>query len=159
MLNVKIICIGKCKESYLKEACLEYQKRLSSFCKLEIIELAECKSNNPNESQIKEVIETEGDSILKKISNDSYNISLCIEGKQIPSIKLADKLSQLGVDGFSKINFIIGGSYGLSDKVKNISNLKLSMSEMTFPHQLARVMLLEQIYRAFSITAKTKYHK
>ncbi len=160
MLNIKIICVGKLKEKYLVDAVKEYEKRLKVMCKLEILELSEHKlPDNPSESEISKCILVEGDAILKKIGDREYIIPMCIEGEQISSEKLAENINNIGLDGFSKITFVIGGSYGLSLDVKNRAKFKLSMSKMTFPHQLARVMLLEQIYRAFSINANTKYHK
>lgn len=160
MYSVNIICVGKLKENYLKQACEEYIKRLKAFCKLNIIELSEHKScDNPSDSEIKIVLQNEGKNIISKLSNNSYVIAMCIEGKIISSEQLAEQISQVGVMGKSNIDFVIGGSYGLSDDVKTLSNFKLSMSEMTFPHQLARVMVLEQIYRSFNINNNGKYHK
>lgn len=159
MLTVDLICIGKCKESYWRDACAEYSKRLRPFCRFNIVELSENRiGDNPKEAEINRVVEAEGKSILSKIGNQ-FVVAMCIEGKQTPSSGLAGKLQQIALSGRSSIAFVIGGSYGLSDEVKARADLRLSMSEMTFPHQLARVMLLEQIYRAFSINANTKYHK
>ena len=138
MLTVTLICIGKLKEKYLRDACAEYEKRLRGFCKLHILELKEYKlPDNPSESEIKR----------------------CIEGEQYSSPSLAKEMEKISLSGQSGITFIIGGSFGLSDEVKAMGKLKLSMSEMTFPHQLARVMLLEQIYRCFQINTNGKYHK
>lgn len=161
MLTVNVICIGKLKEKYLQMACSEYQKRLGIFCKLNIIELPEYKlPSDPSQSQIDKGILEEGKEILQKIRpGSSYQIPLCIEGKLFSSEQLAHKLMELSVTGKSEVNFIIGGSYGLSKEVKQKADCKLSMSPMTFPHQLARVMLLEQIYRAFQINQNGKYHK
>ena len=160
MLTVNVICIGKLKEKYLTDGCNEYIKRLHSFCNINIIELSEHKvSDNPSQKEIENCIEKEGEKILSKIPNGSYIISMCIEGKILSSEELAEKLKFAADNSFSTINFIIGGSFGLSDKIKEKSHLKLSMSKMTFPHQLARVMILEQIYRGFSINANAKYHK
>ncbi len=160
MITINVLCIGKLKEKYLKDASNEYEKRLSSFCKLNIIELNEYKiSENPSESEIKTCIEKEGFSILSKIPKDSFVIPLCIEGKQYPSVSLAKEIEKLSILGTSSFTFIIGGSYGLYDEVKNKGKIKLSMSKMTFPHQLARIMLLEQIYRCFQINSNGKYHK
>lgn len=158
MLNVNVICIGKLKESYLKDACGEYLKRLMAFCKTNIIELDEYRlPDNPSQSQIDLALKEEGERILKK-ADGSTIIAMCIEGGQMPSEKLSKTIESLS-QSTSKISFIIGGSFGLSDEVKSRAKIKLSMSQMTFPHQLARVMLLEQIYRAFMITSGNKYHK
>lgn len=160
MLNVKIICVGKLKEKYLVDAIKEYEKRLKIMCKIEIIEVSEYKiAENPSENQILQCIDEEGKSIAKKIGEREFLIPMCIEGTQISSENLAEKINQVSLNGTSKITFIIGGSHGIAQNIKNQADFKLSMSKMTFPHQLARVMLLEQIYRAFSINAKTKYHK
>lgn len=158
MLNVKIITVGKLKEKYLKDACEEYLKRLKRFGNVSVTELPEYKlSDNPSEKEIEIALDSEADGILKNASG--YIIPLCIEGKQLSSVKLAEKLADIPVHGQSTVSFIIGSSFGLSDKVKQKADFKLSMSEMTFPHQLARVMLLEQIYRAFQINSGGKYHK
>lgn len=160
MVNLYIIAIGKLKEAYLRDACAEYIKRLSAFCKCVVIELPEGKlSNAPSNAEIERCIQEEGKRILAKLPPSSYIYSLCIEGKQLSSPKLAEQLQRLPVEGKSHIAFLIGGSYGLSDEVKRLSHFRLSMSEMTFPHQLARVMLLEQLYRAFQINGNGKYHK
>ena len=160
MLNVTIICLGKLKEKYLRDACDEYAKRLSAFCKLNIVELTPEKlSDNPSEKEIENALSIEAKKITDKIPKGSYIYSLCIEGKQISSEELSAEIEAVGVAGTSSIVFIIGSSFGLSDTIKKMSNKKLSMSKMTFPHQLARVMLLEQIYRAVQISAGTKYHK
>lgn len=160
MLNLNIICIGKLKESYWREACMEYSKRLGTFCRFSIIELSESRlPDNPSQSQIETALEAEGDKILEAIGNGSAIIPLCIEGKQISSVQLAEKIETMTVNGISSICFIIGSSFGLAQKVKNAGTFKLSMSPMTFPHQLARVMLCEQIYRAFQINNHGKYHK
>lgn len=164
MLAVNLICIGKLKEGYLREASAEYTKRLSAFCKLNIVELPEHRlSSNPSAAEIEKGLNIEGETILaalqKVSSNHSCAIALCIEGKECSSPALAERIASLALNGESEISFIIGGSFGLSDSVKRRADWKLSMSPMTFPHQLARIMLLEQIYRAFSINANSKYHK
>lgn len=145
MIKVNIVCIGKIKESYLREACGEYIKRLSRFCKLEIKELAEGKN-----------LKDEAEAVLRAVSG--YKIALCVEGKQLSSPALAERLKAL-TDRGGEITFVIGSSCGLDDAVKDNCDLKLSFSEMTFPHQLMRVILLEQIYRAFMINAGSEYHK
>ena len=161
MLKINIICIGKIKESYFTEAINEYAKRLSAFCKFRTIELNEerVRSNTPNASQISEVLIAEGKRILQKISPSDYVAAMCIEGKQLSSEELSKTLDNVAVVGKSTVDFIIGGSYGLSDEVKRRADMRLSMSKMTFPHQLARVILSEQIYRAFEISSGGKYHK
>ena len=158
MLNIKIIAVGKLKEKYLRDACDEYLKRMKRFGNVNVIELDEYKlSENPSEKEIEKALDAESEQILKNSSG--FIITMCIEGRQLSSIKLAEKMQQIPVNGQSTVSFIIGSSHGLSENVKSKSNLKLSMSEMTFPHQLARVMLFEQIYRAFQINNGGKYHK
>lgn len=160
MLRVSVVCVGKLKEKYLKDACSEYAKRLQSFCKFEIIEVDEEKTTDtPNQAQIDNILSCEGKRILAKIDRNARIVAMCIEGKQKTSQAFAKYFDDTAVSGASSIAFVIGGSWGLSDEVKNKADLRLSMSEMTFPHQLARVMLCEQIYRGFSINAGTKYHK
>lgn len=161
MIRVNIICIGKIKEKYFTEAINEYAKRLSAFCKFSVVELAEEKirSNSPNQSQIDEVISAEGKRILQKIGQSDYVAAMCIEGKLLSSEELSKTLDNVSISGKSTVDFIIGGSYGLSDEVKKRADLRLSMSRMTFPHQMARMILSEQIYRAFEISTNGKYHK
>ena len=160
MLKIDLITVGKLKEDYHSKACEEYQKRLSSYCRLNILELPESKlPQDPSPAQIADCIENEGRSILAKIPPQSYVISMCIEGEMLSSPQLAQRLSAAAVQGASHISVIIGGSWGLAQQVKNQSALRLSMSRMTFPHQLARVMVLEQLYRACSINNNAKYHK
>lgn len=158
MFNINLIVVGKLKEEYLRAASAEYSKRLQAFCSLRIIETDECRlSDRPSQKEIASALETEAKAILKHASG--YIIPMCIEGKQMKSEKLAERFNDIAVSGDSQISFIIGSSYGLSDTVKAAADLKLSMSEMTFPHQLARIMLLEQIYRAFTIMSGKSYHK
>ena len=161
MIKINIICIGKIKEKYFTDAISEYAKRLTAFCKFSIIELSEEKirSNNPNQSQIDEVIEAEGKRIIQKISQSDYVVAMCIEGKMLSSEELSKTIDNVSLNGKSTIDFIIGGSYGMSNEVKSRANLKLSMSRMTFPHTMARMVLSEQIYRAFEISTNGKYHK
>lgn len=160
MITVNIICIGSLKEKYLKEAVGEYKKRLSAFCKFEIIEIPEQRlSDKPSETEINTALEKEAEKIFSKIPKGSAIVTMAIEGKQLSSENLAVSISDFALRGFSCISFIIGSSFGLSDSVKGKSDLLLSMSKMTFPHQLARVMVCEQIYRAFGIMNNTKYHK
>ncbi len=159
-MNIKIICTGKLKEKYLKDAVSEYSKRLSRFCTLEITELPDKKiPDNASKAQCESVICAEGEAILKKISPSDFVIALCVEGRQMSSEEFAKKLSGIMLSGKSTIDFVIGGSLGLSDEVKKRSDFNLSFSEFTFPHQLMRVILCEQIYRAFKINANEEYHK
>lgn len=160
MINLTVICIGKLKEQYLRDACDEYKKRLSAFCKLNIIELSpERLSDNPSQKEIEAALKNEGRAIIEKIPQGAYVYTMCIEGKQFSSQEFSRQLDEIAVSGKSQAVFVIGGSFGLSDEVKEKSNAKLSMSKMTFPHQLARVMLLEQLYRASQISIGSKYHK
>ena len=159
MLTINIICVGKLKESFFKEAVDEYSKRLSRYCKLEITELPDEKiPNNPNEKQIEQIKEKECNTILSHIKKDSYIISLDLTGKQLSSEELSLNLDSLSLST-SHITFIIGGSLGLTKEVLTCSNSILSFSKMTFPHQLIRIFLLEQIYRAFKISNGEAYHK
>lgn len=159
-MKIKIICVGKLKEKYLKEAIDEYHKRLSRFATVEITELQDERiPDNPSKAQMAEVLKKEGDKILAKISPSDYLITLCVEGKLYSSEELASCISRICVDGNSTITFVIGGSLGIREDIKNMSKIKLSFSRMTFPHQLMRVILLEQVYRAFKINANEEYHK
>lgn len=160
MQNITLICIGRLKESYLRDAVSEYIKRLSGLCRLNLIELpAEKLSDNPSKKEIENALESEGKKILEKIPKGAYVYTMCIEGKQKSSEELSSEMDNLAVRGYSNITFIIGGSFGISERVKSVSDYRLSMSKMTFPHQVARVMLLEQIYRSIQISIGTKYHK
>lgn len=160
MLSVNIICVGKLKEKYWTQAVSEYEKRLNAFCKFKVTEVDEEKiADSPNKSQINAVLEKESKRILKNTGRGNKVIALCIEGVQVSSESFAEIFGKTALNGISGIDFIIGGSWGLSDEVKNRCDIKLSMSEMTFPHQLARVMLCEQVYRAFQINIGGKYHK
>ena len=160
MLSVNIICIGKLKEKYWMDAIKEYSKRLSAFCKFSIIELGEYKATpNPNNKEIQNVLEEEGKMILGKIKPSDYTVAMCIEGKIISSEDLSCLMEDIQLRGKSTLNFVIGGSWGLADEVKKSANYKMSMGKMTFPHQMARVMLSEQIYRGFQISTNGKYHK
>lgn len=159
MFNINLITVGKLKESYLREACVEYTKRLGAYCHIKITELPECRlPDNPSEKVIKSALDTEADAILSAAGSDAV-IAMCIEGKMMSSEDFSERLQKFAVEGKSSISIVIGSSYGLSDKVKKAAALRLSMSPMTFPHQLARVMLLEQLYRAMSILGNGKYHK
>lgn len=159
-MKIQIICIGKLKEKYWTDAVLEYSKRLSRFCDLEITELKEAKlPDKASEAQEQAVIEEEGKIILKHVKDGSYVISLEILGKNLTSVELAEKMEELPLMGKSHVTFIIGGSLGLSRDVSKRADFKLSFSKMTFPHQMMRVILLEQVYRAFKINKNEAYHK
>lgn len=159
-MNVTVICLGKLKEDYLRAACAEYSKRLGAFCKLDIVELNPTRlPDDPSQSQIDAALEDEAKRITAKIPKGAVCFAMCIEGKQYSSEKFSKLLSTAAVEGGSNAVFIIGSSFGLSENIKKMCKVRLSMSEMTFPHQLARVMLLEQIYRAFQIESGGKYHK
>ena len=160
MININFIVLGKLKEKYMKEFSAEYEKRLSGYCKLTVTELEPVKlSDNPSEQEIKNALNKETQMIKAKIPKNSFVFSMCIEGKQMSSEELSKKLEDIALSGKNNITFIIGSSFGLSDEIKQMSDNKLSMSKMTFPHKLARIMLTEQVYRALSITNNAKYHK
>ncbi len=160
MINVNLICVGKLKVDYLRMACAEYEKRLGAFCKLKITELPPARlPEEPNPSQIKAALDDEANRILAKINPNEAVFPMCIEGKMMPSEKFSQEIEGCALSGQGNLCFIIGGSHGLSEAVKSRARLRLSMSPMTFPHQLARVMLLEQLYRAFMISNGGKYHK
>lgn len=159
-MNIRIICIGKLKEKYWQDASNEYIKRLKPFCNIEIVELKEYKiTKNPSPKDEEIVKIKEGEAILSKIKDGDYVISLEILGKQISSEMMAEKLIGITNQGYSDFDFVIGGSLGISDEVSKRANFKLSFSMMTFPHQMMRVILLEQIYRSFMINKGTSYHK
>jgi 23S rRNA (pseudouridine1915-N3)-methyltransferase len=152
--------VGTIKEKYLTDAVAEYEKRLGAYCAVDNISVREERlSDKPSQSEIAAALKREGERILAALPPRAYNIALCVEGKQMSSEELARLFNDKAVEGFSNICFIIGSSHGLSDRIKQMSHYKMSMSKMTFPHQLARVMLLEQTYRAFSILGGSKYHK
>ena len=158
MIKINLIVIGKLKEDYLRSACAEYIKRLGRYCVFELHELDECRlSEEPSEKEIAAALKKEGEQIKKYAKG--VIIPMCIEGKQLTSPELAEKISSASVGGASAVTFIIGSSFGLAPEIKDMGSFKLSMSKMTFPHQLARVMLLEQIYRSFQISSGGKYHK
>lgn len=160
MLTVTIACVGKLKEAYWRDASAEYVKRLGAFCRIQIVEVAEERlPDAPSAAQIAAAIDAEGQRLLSKIPATATVIALCIEGKGMTSEALSKQLADWAVDGVSHVVFVIGGSFGLSDAVKREAALRLSFSPMTFPHQLARILALEQIYRAFHIASGGKYHK
>ena len=174
MLNIKILCVGKLKEQFYADAASEYIKRLSGYCKLEVLELVECrlptgssfldpesvdKAASGQNALIKQALAKESITIINKIPTSAVIIPLCVEGREMDSYGLSEFLSNCALRCASRLCFIIGGSFGIHEDVKNRADLKLSMSKMTFPHNLARVMLLEQLYRAFKISDGGKYHK
>ena len=159
-MKITLITVGKIKEKYLKDAIAEYSKRLSKYCKLTIVEVADEKTPDQASETVEEAIRTkEGERILKVIKDDMYVITLEINGKMLDSPGLAEKIENLGTKGESHLTFVIGGSIGLGDEVLKRSDFGLSFSKMTFPHQLMRVILLEQIYRSFRIINGEPYHK
>ncbi|KAA0835264.1 MULTISPECIES: 23S rRNA (pseudouridine(1915)-N(3))-methyltransferase RlmH [Bacillus] len=159
-MNISIVAIGKLKEKYLKQGIDEYIKRLSAYAKVDIIELPDEKApENLSDQDMKIVKDKEGERILSKISPDAHVIALAIEGKMKSSEELADNMDRLATYGKSKVTFVIGGSLGLSDAVLKRADEELSFSRMTFPHQLMRLILLEQVYRAFRINRGEPYHK
>ncbi|MBR2589588.1 MAG: 23S rRNA (pseudouridine(1915)-N(3))-methyltransferase RlmH [Clostridia bacterium] len=160
MLRVKIICVGKLKEKYLRDAAAEYMKRLSAFCKVQLIECAEERlPEQPSKGEIDACLKKESERIRKEIPPGAFVYSMQIEGKQMTSEAFAAHIQKQATAGKSTLVFLIGSSFGLDEALKEQSDFALSFSQMTFPHQLARIMLLEQVYRAFSISAGTKYHK
>ena len=160
MQKVSIICVGKMKEKFYIEAAAEYVKRLSRFCKLEIVELPEDRlPDDPSQAQIDAALAKEADAIRAKLPASCYIIAMCVEGKTRSSEELARLMEDSVHQGGSHLVFLIGGSFGLHPSVKALASFKLSMSPMTFPHHLARVMVLEQIYRAFKINEGSSYHK
>ncbi len=160
MQTITILCVGKIKEKYFTDAIAEYQKRLGRYCKLNIIEVPdEATPDHPSPKEKALILEKEGERIFKKIPSSSHVTALCIEGNELSSPELSENLAALAASGVSHRVFIIGGSLGLSDNVKARADLKLSFSPMTFPHQLMRVILLEQLYRALNLAGGGKYHK
>ena len=160
MLSVKLICVGKMKERFYLDAFAEYQKRLQSLCRLELVEPAEQRlPENPAPAEITAALEREGQEILKAIPPDAYVVALCVEGGQMPSEGMAELIRERENSGKPKLCFVIGGSYGLAPAVKARADRRLSMSQMTFPHHLARVMRIEQLYRGFKINEGSRYHK
>ena len=159
-MRITILTVGKIKEKYLKDAIAEYTKRLSKYCKLEIIEVNDEKTPDNASTVVENAIRAkEGERLLKYVKDDAFVITLEIQGKMLTSEELAEKMDTLGVRGVSHIMFIIGGSIGLGEEVMKRSDFALSFSKMTFPHQLMRVILLEQIYRSYRINSGEPYHK
>ena len=159
MANVTIVTVGNLKEAYLREAVAEYKKRLSQYARVDEVEIKEERINNEdNRAEINGALDKEADKILAAIPKDAMKIALCVEGKQYSSEELARLIGE-GNDRGGKIAFIIGSSYGLSDKVKRECDVRLSFSKLTFPHQLMKVILFESVYRSFTILAGKRYHK
>ena len=159
-MNIEILCVGKCKEAYLRDAVAEYSKRLSKYCRLKITEIADEKTvDKQSEALDAIVMAKEGERLLKLIRDTAYVITLEIEGEMMDSPAFSQKIADLGLSGVSDIQFVIGGSLGLDKCVRKRADLKLSFSKMTFPHQLMRVILLEQIYRGYRIINREPYHK
>lgn len=160
MLNVTILAVGKIKEKFLSDAIDEYSKRLGRYCRLEIIRVKDDPTpDNPTDKERNIVLKREGERLIEKIPKGAYIIPLCIEGKQKSSEEFAKIMSEIPSSGKGEVAFIIGGSMGLWDRIKDMADIKLSFSKMTFPHQLMCVILLEQLYRAFNISGGGKYHK
>ena len=160
MLNVTILAVGKIKEKFLSDAIDEYSKRLGRYCRIEIIRVKDDPTpDNPTDKERDIVLKREGERLIEKIPKGAYIIPLCIEGKQKSSEEFAKIMSEIPSGGKSEVVFIIGGSMGLWDRIKDMADIKLSFSKMTFPHQLMCVILLEQLYRAFNISGGGKYHK
>ncbi len=157
MLGIDLICVGKLKEKFFADACEEYKKRLGAYCKINIVEVAETPAKDSGEAS--RALRAEAERVSAKIPKDAYIICMCIEGEQASSEQLSEKLSKLKLSGVSRLCIIIGGSNGIDEDIKRRSGFKLSMSKMTFPHHLARVMVLEQFYRAFKIEEGSGYHK
>ena len=159
-MKIRIICIGKLKEKYWMSAAAEYSKRISGYANIEIVELKESKlPSNPSEADENSVLIREGQNILSKIKDNDHVIAMEVEGEQLDSVELAKKIQHAFDTKSSTIDFVVGGSLGLSDEVKKRADYGLSFSKLTFPHQMARIMLLEQIYRAFKINSGETYHK
>ncbi len=160
MQRVTVLCVGKLKEKFYIDAAAEYVKRLQRHCKLELIELPEQRlPDEPSPAEIQKALRTEGDAIRERLPKGGAVIALCIEGRPCSSEELSRRMAEFGVQGKTQLTFLIGGSVGLDEDLKRQADWRLSMSPMTFPHHMARIMLLEQIYRAYQIAGGTKYHK
>jgi len=160
MIKINITAVGRLKEKYWRDSASEYAKRLRPYCQFSVTELAEEKlPHNPSETDIANIIFGEGKKILNALPKKSFVIALCVEGKMLSSESFAKKIEEIYQSAFGTVTFIIGGSYGLSPEVKQAADLNLSVSKMTFPHQMVRILLCEQIYRAFQILNNGKYHK
>lgn len=160
MQRVTVLCVGKLKEKFYTDAAAEYVKRLQRYCKLDVVELPEYRlPEEPSPAEIQKALQTEGAAIRERLPRGGAVVALCIEGKPCSSEELSRRIIDFGVQGKTQITFLIGGSVGLDESIKKQADWRLSMSPMTFPHHMARIMLLEQIYRAYQIAAVTKYHK
>ena len=160
MQRVTVLCVGKLKEKFYIDAAAEYVKRLQRHCKLELIELPEQRlPDEPSPAEIQKALRTEGDAIRERLPKGGAVIALCIEGRPCSSQELSRRMAEFGVQGKTQLTFLVGGSVGLDEDLKRQADWRLSMSPMTFPHHMARIMLLEQIYRAYQIAGGTKYHK
>jgi len=160
MQRVTVLCVGKLKEKFYTDAAAEYVKRLQRYCKLDVVELPEYRlPEEPSPAEIQKALQTEGAAIRERLPRGGAVVALCIEGKPCSSEELSRRIIDFGVQGKTQITFLIGGSVGLDESIKKQADWRLSMSPMTFPHHMARIMLLEQIYRAYQISAGTKYHK
>ena len=160
MQRVTILCVGKLKEKFYIDAAAEYVKRLQRYCKLDIVELPEYRlPEDPSPAEIQKALQAEGAAIRERLPKGGAVIALCIEGKTCSSVELSHRMEELAVAGKTQLTFLIGGSVGLDESLKRQADWRLSMSPMTFPHHMARIMLLEQLYRAYQIAAGTKYHK
>ena len=160
MLQIKLICVGKLRERFYIDAFEEYRKRLAAYCRLACADVPEQRlPDSPPAAQIRAALEKEAAEILKAIPADAYVVALCVEGRQVPSEAMAELIAGRENSGKPKLCFVIGGSFGLAESVKNRADLRLSMSKMTFPHHLARVMLAEQLYRGYKIKEGSRYHK
>lgn len=160
MVGVHLLCVGKLKEKFYLQACQEYAKRMTTLCKLTVAELPEARlPDSPSPMQIQDALKREGEEILHRIPKGAQVVALCVEGTLLSSEELAQRMERWTSQGTSHLAFVIGGSYGLHPTVKETASLRLSLSPMTFPHHLARVLVLEQIYRGFQISKGTRYHK
>ena len=160
MQRVTVLCVGKLKEKFYTDAAAEYVKRLQRYCKLDVVELPEYRlPEEPSPAEIQKALQTEGAAIRERLPKGGAVVALCIEGKPCSSEELSRRIIDFGVQGKTQITFLIGGSVGLDEGIKKQADWRLSMSPMTFPHHMARIMLLEQIYRAYQIAAGAKYHK
>ena len=160
MLNVKFICVGKMRERFYLDAFAEYRKRLGAYCRLELVEPQEQRlPERPSPAEIASALDREAAEILNAIPRDAYTVVLCVEGKQFPSEFMAELVEERENSGRPKLCFVVGGSFGLAESENNRADLRLSMSKMTFPHHLARIMLAEQLYRGYKIREGSRYHK
>lgn len=158
MQSVQLLCVGSLKEPFYRAGCAEYEKRLGAYCKLKVIELPEARLHGESDRAVSSVLNREGEKFLPYLAG-CYNIALCLEGEPVTSPGIARLLETAALQGHSRVNLLIGGSWGLSDEVKNRCGRLVSLGGITLPHQLCRLVVLEQLYRAYSILAKSSYHK